>query len=641
MKKATCLVLVLFAFLLLVSSTRKPATPAAYLDFYKSRIVTFRTEQAELLRLIKQNDLLTESGKNNIRKQIHKTRLALREIDFWLRYLEPIAYRKINGPLPVEWETEVFEKFEAPYRREGRGLSLGETYLDEEDANRDTLLSLIESSQQATEVFLADSITKSLYTQQHFYLANRLYLLNLASIYTTGFDCPDTTRIIPELVFMMENTGSLYNAYERDFQSYPVTDSYKILYQKAIEFVRAQPQTLSGFDHFTFIRDYINPLYTLNAAMIRDYNIRTTSFVDYSLNRNAQAIFDKSLYRAQNGKGVFIGVDDSSLLREIRNIGKMLFFDPILSGNNKRSCASCHKPGEMFADTLYATSMAFDRTGLLSRNTPSLVNAVNYHLLMMDGKHINLESQAKEVISNPAEMACSEKEVLEKVMGCNEYKTAFKKFLKTTPQYEEVNMNHIASAMMLYYSQLSNYYSDFDLAILEKKQLDPSVTRGFNLFMGKAKCGTCHFPPQFNGTKPPFTGSEFEVIGVPADTSARKLSDDAGRYKVHPAMETQAAFRTPTIRNAVQTAPYMHNGVFRSLMAVIDFYDAGGGTGKGLHVPNQTLPSDSLKLTVREKNDIIAFIGSLSEHIPQETPPAKLPASKNKTLNNRVPGGEY
>ena len=85
----------------------------------------------------------------------------------------------------------------------------------------------------------------------------------------------------------------------------------------------------------------------------------------------------------------------------------------------------------------------------------------------------------------------------------------------------------------------------------------------------------------------------------------------------------------------------MHNGVFKTLEEVIDFYDAGGGTGKGLLVSNQTLSSDSLKLTKKEKKDIIAFINSLNEEIPLQVPPLQLPASKNKELNNRVVGGEY
>jgi cytochrome c peroxidase len=159
--------------------------------------------------------------------------------------------------------------------------------------------------------------------------------------------------------------------------------------------------------------------------------------------------------------------------------------------------------------------------------------------------------------------------------------------------------------------------------------------------MSKAQCGTCHFPPIFNGVKPPYIGSEFEVLGVPEDTGYTKLSSDKGRYNVNPAKETLNAFRTNTVRNTAFTKPYMHNGVFKTLEEVIDLYDAGGGAGKKLTVDNQTLEIDSLKLSKAEKNELIAFIQSLNENIIFENPPSALPASASKALNKRKIGGEY
>src|SRR5690606_34533926 len=105
--------------------------------------------------------------------------------------------------------------------------------------------------------------------------------------------------------------------------------------------------------------------------------------------------------------------------------------------------------------------------------------------------------------------------------------------------------------------------------------------------------------------------------------------------------EMMNAFRTGTVRNATFTKPYMHNGVFSTLEEVIDFYDMGGGAGKKLSVPNQTLASDSLKLTVEEKANLIAFIHSLNENVIFEAPPPGLPSSSNKSLNVRKVGGEY
>jgi cytochrome c peroxidase len=159
--------------------------------------------------------------------------------------------------------------------------------------------------------------------------------------------------------------------------------------------------------------------------------------------------------------------------------------------------------------------------------------------------------------------------------------------------------------------------------------------------MGKGRCATCHFVPYFNGVKPPYIGSEFEVIGTPEDTAFTKLSVDRGRYMVNPAPETMNAFRTGSLRNNQYTKPYMHNGVFNTLEEVIAFYDAGGGTGKKLTVNNQTLSGDSLKLSPLEKKQLISFIHSLNENIIFESAPAALPPSSDKELNKRKVGGQY
>ena len=102
--------------------------------------------------------------------------------------------------------------------------------------------------------------------------------------------------------------------------------------------------------------------------------------------------------------------------------------------------------------------------------------------------------------------------------------------------------------------------------------------------MSKAQCATCHFVPQFNGVKPPFVGSEFEVLGIPADTLYSELSKDNGRYNINPSKETFKAFRTGSLRNAGRTSPYMHNGVFKTMEQVIEFYNTGGGAGHGLKI---------------------------------------------------------
>lgn len=612
-----------------------------YEEYYTGAVNNFQKQQIQLFDQISSSPLASESEKGEINAAIARARQKLKAIDFWLRYFEPIAYKKVNGPLPVEWENEVFEKYERPYKRDGSGLTLAELYLEEEHFSKDSLARLVQLSIEAVKVFHEDSITSQLKTHHHFFLCNRLYLLNLAAIYTTAFECPETGNVIPELRAMLADVKELYLNYNKTFTTYPVTSEYFTLYDKAIMFAVSQPSDFTQFDHYTFIKDYINPLFAINQKMIQQYNVKTISFNDYTLNNAAASIFDKSLYTPQNTKGIYSLVNNPKTLTEIRAVGKMLFYDPILSGNNMRSCASCHKPKEFFTDTTAATSLDFNRSERLPRNTPSLINVVFNHLLMLDGKHISLQNQGKDVITNPKEMSSTEKEVIEKVMSCKEYKSAFKKFLKLTPEENKITLNHIVSAITFYYRDFSDYYSPFDETMNSNKPLSAEAIRGFNLFMSKAQCGTCHFVPQFNGVHPPYIGSEFEVLGTPADAKFSKLSDDKGRHGINPAFETMNAFRTGTVRNAAHTAPYMHNGVFRTLEEVIDFYDAGGGVGRRFDIANQTLSSDSLKLTPTEKKELISFIRSLNEQVLFEEPPATLPASSVSALNARKPGGEY
>jgi len=638
----TLIIFFIFTIIAFLSIAFQPVDdPKDYIKRYETKINNFRVQQLALLQYIKKNNLQTAIDLEEIKEQIDLTRNSMKGVDFFLRYLDPLAYKKINGPLPVEWETEVFEKYEKPYKRIGAGLTLAALYLEEPVVEKDSLARLIQSAISATESYQADSTTRPLQAYTHFFLCNRLYLLNLAAIYTTGFECPHTDRVIPELRHMMAEVKDIYLAYAGSFPSTPLPNEYLELYERALLFARDQPNDNSMFDHFTFIKDYINPLFSLNQTYIRRYEVVSASFVDYSLNNEATSIFKKDLYYGQNTKGMFLRVHDDKALVEIDRIGKMLFYDPILSANNSRSCFSCHNSFEYFTDTATATAFQFNHQDFLPRNTPSLINVEYNHLVMLDGKHINLQNQVKEVVSNHMEMGSDRAALLKKILSCADYEKTFKNLLTYTPQEKEVTFDHVASAITFYYSKFSYGYAPFDEAMDQNKPMPPAVTRGFNLFMSKAQCATCHFVPQFNGVKPPFVGSEFEVLGTPADKNFTALSADVGRFGVNPAPEMLHAFRTGSIRNIAHTKPYMHNGVFTSLEEVIDFYNAGGGAGKGLKVENQTLSSDSLHLSAAEKKDLLVFIHALDEKIPFEAPPAKLPTSRTKSLNNRKVGGDY
>ena len=612
-----------------------------YRQLYAINLDAFKEEQSILEKTIASADLRSAEDMQLIRNKIAAARLKLKNLDIWLRYFEPNAYRMINGPLPVEWETEVFEKFEPPHRREGAGLTVAELYMEDKKVDKDTLIALIKKSRAAIKTFEADSITSQLNTYSHFFLANRLYLLNLAAIYTTGFECPDRSHVIPELLSMLEGTEKIYDNFNQSFPATPLEKEYLGLYEKMILFVKGQPIDFNRFDHFLFIRDYVNPLFAINQHYINEYNVRSINNNDYTLNNQDNSIFDKSLYTPQRSKGIYSLIDDPKTLNEINYIGKLLFYDPILSGNNMRSCASCHKPTQYFTDTSLTTPFQFDQQRHLPRNAPTLINVVYNHLIMLDGKHVSLEAQGKDVMTNPIEMNGTAKEIVRKLLTCKEYKEALMKFSKLTPEEKEIGLAHVISAISFYYGSYSRFKAPFDDAINGKGNVSDEVKNGFNLFMSKGKCATCHFVPNFNGVKPPYVGSEFEVIGTPQDRTFKEISEDKGRWLINPAPETLHAFRTGSIRNSSFTKPYMHNGVFKTLDEVIDFYDAGGGTGKKISVDNQTLEGDSLKLSPKEKMELLSFLDALNEEIIFEEAPASLPLSSEKALNKRKVGGLY
>jgi cytochrome c peroxidase len=627
-----------FVFIMCIMLSFKTSTISSYKSLYLTNTSQLESDLANLIFRIQKQHL---SEPELISAELDTIRLQLKQADFWLRYLEPTAYKKINGPLPVEWETEVFEKYEKPYKREGAGLTLAPLYLDEPNYKLDSLIRLLELARTACKIYKSDSLTAHLDTHDQFYLCNRLFLLNLAAIYTTGFECPKSERVIPELKHMLQYSSKIYTTFNQSFPEYKLSSSYLQLYQAMLDFVNKQSNDNTTFNHFEFIKSYVNPLFAMNQQFINDYKVRSRSNMDYALNKTSVSIFDKNLYDAQNTKGIFLRVNDTQALQEIEEVGRLLFYDPILSGNNERSCASCHQSTQFFSDTVNTTALAYNGKSRLPRNTPSLVNAQFNHLLLNDGKHLSLQEQTKAVITNTLEMNGDEKEVLKKILSCKEYKIAFKKFLEYTPQEKEISMEHICSAITIYYGKFSKQYSLFDEAIHNKSLLSKEETEGFNLFMSKAQCATCHFAPQFNGVKPPYIGSEFEVLGTPADTSYSALSKDEGRYLINPAIETHRAFRTGSIRNSSKTKPYMHNGVFNTLSQVVDFYNYGGGAGRGLKLENQTLSSDSLHLTEIEKQALIKFMNTLTENIKFDSAPTYLPKSSHSHLNNRKAGGVY
>jgi cytochrome c peroxidase len=224
-----------------------------------------------------------------------------------------------------------------------------------------------------------------------------------------------------------------------------------------------------------------------------------------------------------------------------------------------------------------------------------------------------LENQAQDVVNNKDEMHGSLEEALVIIKKDEAYKKLFR---QAYPNATGIGLQHLQNALASYVRTLLSLNSRFDQYMRgDGLRLNKEEKLGFNLFMGKAKCGTCHFLPLFNGTVPPmFREMESEVIGVPKTIAGKELDDDPGRFAMAQLAPYQHAFKTTTVRNAALTAPYMHNGVFNTLEEVVNFYNKGGGAGLGFKVENQTLPFDQLQLNEEEKKALVQFMRSLNDN---------------------------
>jgi cytochrome c peroxidase len=293
-------------------------------------------------------------------------------------------------------------------------------------------------------------------------------------------------------------------------------------------------------------------------------------------------------------------------------------------------------------------SVAKDFLGSVDRNAPTLLNTVYADRYFHDMRAFNLEVVLEHVVTNREEFSLGLIQLEEKLKKSKEYREWFNRAFQGT-KYNGINAQSITAAMTSYLKTLNTFDSEFDRYVrAETSSIDESVRNGFNLFMGKAACGTCHFAPVFNGTVPPdYHESESEILGTPEfnDPEDMHIDPDEGRYRGISKEKVdfyRFSFKTPTVRNIELTAPYMHNGVYATLEEVMDFYNKGGGEGFGYEVPNQTLPFDNLNLTDKEQGDIIAFMLTLTDTSGTTSVPKSLPEFENNPeWNKRVVGGVY
>lgn len=285
-------------------------------------------------------------------------------------------------------------------------------------------------------------------------------------------------------------------------------------------------------------------------------------------------------------------------------IGRALFFEPAVSADATVSCASCHAPEAAMADPRRVSAGVGGRLG--RRNSPTVWNAAYFETFGWTGDADSLEAQAAKALLNPEEIGSSEARIqrgLEPRYGADLRRL-----------YGELSVRSVSRALAAYQRTLLSGDAPFDRYIYggDRAAVSDAAVRGFTVFLGRARCVQCHFMRSpashpFGGTTALYMDNRFHNIGVGFDKPARER--DPGRIEVTRRPEDQGAFKTPTLRNVAETAPYMHDGSLKTLEEVVDHYDKGGNAN-----PNLDPDIKRLELTAQEKQDLVAFMKSLTSH---------------------------
>lgn len=590
-----CIILVSVIVIFFISFN-KEETKHPVIRYYDSQL----DSMLRCLRVFR-NAQVANAQTAALKKKFADCRNAYKRIECFVDIFSPYKARQINGPDLLKIEADAPTDSIKPH-----GLQTIEAILYGDDPDRQRLseettlliqnISQLRNDPDRTYYFSNDRIWEAL----------RLGIFRIISLGLTGFDAPLSYHSLPEARSTLTSIRNVVKLYKKDLPNalFKEGDS---LFKRADIYLQLN-NNFNKFDRLTFIRDHLNKISTWiticarQAGYINDRQLTP-------LTPDARHLFAANIMNLS----FFSPNEQYQLTPERIALGKRLFYDTRLSGNGKRSCGSCHQPEKAFTDGLQKpTGITGDKT--LLRNTPTLFNAVFQQNQFYDSRALTLEIQLSTVVHDADEMNGSLLEMVEELTSDKEYSALFR---QAYPENNEsINEYNIANAISSYTRSLISLNSRFDRYM--RRQTDSFTAgekNGFNLFMGKAKCGTCHYAPVFNGLIPPlYQESESEILAVPAtDDAVSTLDLDPGKGGFTQVPLHKYAFKTPSIRNAALTAPYMHNGVFKTLESLIEFYNDGGGAGRGIYLPTQTLPTDKLGLTKDEISDIVRFLHALND----------------------------
>ncbi|AYB35808.1 cytochrome-c peroxidase [Chryseolinea soli] len=310
------------------------------------------------------------------------------------------------------------------------------------------------------------------------------------------------------------------------------------------------------------------------------------------------------------------------------DLGRYLFFDPVLSGDGTVSCATCHQPAKGFSDGL-KTSVGLHNTKL-KRAAPSLWNVAFYKKFFWDARATSLEEQMTGPLYSPDEMGTTREHLLETLNGIAAYRDMFQEAFPSRAT-GAIRLGEIYTAITAFESSLISLNSRYDqYAHGYHEALNKAEIEGLNIFRSfVARCAECHTPPLF-------TNQQVAVIGLAAPEGS---TFDPGAQETFHDASLRGAFKVPSLRNIDRTAPYTHAGRFNSLREMIAFYSAGRGhevpRNEKLHIHWHIWEP---KLTDDEMDRLVDFVKTLTDESFMPRAPEILPSGLaiDKNINQKA-----
>ncbi|MCU7616434.1 cytochrome-c peroxidase [Chryseobacterium sp. PBS4-4] len=560
------------------------------------------------LENLKSDVYLFKEDKISVEKlqlSLKNTRNSYKEIEFYIAYHYPEFSKTHLNAAPL---FRIEAAGTTAYTLPPEGLQVLDELIFSDDAaeQKDKIIDITDFLYNNYNNFYLSTTKNGLSKGNNKTLALRIELIRIYTLGLTGFDTPGSLNISEEASFAFQGMQK-YIKTESYFKNFNTSKAEKLLTESKVYLSRNTD--FETFDRIEFYKNYLQPLY----EELGKWDGNSDDLKEFS----GWNVSNKNFFNSDFLDSYFFTIlKKSEDSEELRNLGKEIFFDQNLSDNGKMSCATCHLPQKGFADgKIKSLSNVEGKTVL--RNSPSLYNAVFAKRFFYDMRAFYLEQQAEHVIYNNEEFNTSYESIIKKLKTKPEYKKVFRQAFKNG----NIDKQNFSKALSSYVASLYSFDSDFDRFMRNEKEISDDAKKGFNLFMGKANCATCHFAPHFSGLVPPFFNeNESEVLGVtkkPIKISPLEIDSDRGRIKSNVKKEDswiyENSFKTMTVRNIALTKPYFHNGAFNTLEEVLDFYNEGGAEGLGLKINNQTLPADKLNLTDTEIKQIIAFLNSLTD----------------------------